>query len=217
MMRQCGLCVSILRGKFTGGGSHDQTVRLWDVQTHQCLRVLRGHKDAVRAIAFDADDQRLASGNCDQTIRLWEVQIGEGLRVLPGHTGGIFTLNHAASYRFDRTNPVLRSRSNGVAALRRGGRAQRHERHAAQLAGEPLSAGGSGSLRSGKRGNLRLRRIPSLSRPVLASGAERREHRRSDRIYGVPQSVLGPDRLGVGFHDQDPDVCSFMRSRLYGH
>jgi WD40 repeat protein len=92
MMRQCGLCVSILRDKFTRGGSHDQTVRLWDVQTHQCLRVLRGHKDAVRAIAFDADDQRLASGNCDRTTRLWDVQIGEGLRVLPAHTGGIFTL-----------------------------------------------------------------------------------------------------------------------------
>jgi len=92
MMRHCGLCVSILRGNFTGGGSHDQTVRLWNVQTHQCLRVLRGHKDAVRAIAFDADYQRLASGNCDQTIRLWDVQIGEGLRVLRGHTGGIFTL-----------------------------------------------------------------------------------------------------------------------------
>jgi|GEM_PF-3980764 len=51
-----------------------------------------GHKDAVRAIAFDADDQRLASGNCHQTIRLWDVQIGEGLRVLRGHTGGFFTL-----------------------------------------------------------------------------------------------------------------------------
>jgi subfamily B ATP-binding cassette protein MsbA len=82
---------------------------------------------------------------------------------------------------------------------------------------KPLSARGSGSLRLGKRGNLRLRRVPGLSRPVLASGAERTDPRRSDRIPGVPQSVLGPDRLGVGVHDQDPDVRSFMRSRLYGH
>jgi ABC-type multidrug transport system fused ATPase/permease subunit len=80
------------------------------------------------------------------------------------------------------------------------GRIRRHCLDAAPLARQPLSASGSGSLRSGKRGNLRLRRIPSLSRPVLASGAERRDHRRSDRIHGVPQSVLGPDRLGVGVH-----------------
>jgi subfamily B ATP-binding cassette protein MsbA len=58
---------------------------------------------------------------------------------------------------------------------------------------------------------------PGLSRPVLASGAERRDHRRSDRIPGIPQSVLGPDRLGVGVHYQDPDVRSLMRSRVYGH
>jgi subfamily B ATP-binding cassette protein MsbA len=40
----------------------------------------------------------------------------------------------------------------------RAGRSQRHCSHAAPLAGEPLSARGSGSLRPRKRGNLRLRR-----------------------------------------------------------
>ncbi|HEY9674797.1 MAG TPA: hypothetical protein V6D11_25380 [Waterburya sp.] len=85
------------------------------------------------------------------------------------------------------------------------------------MAREPLSARGSGNLRSGKRGNLRLRRVPGLSRPILASGAERRNYWRSDCIPGLPQSVLGPDRLGVGVHDQDPDVRSLMRSRLYSH
>lgn len=81
-------------------GSHDQTVRLWDVQTHQCLRVLQGHQDGVRAIAFDAGGQRLASGSSDQTIRLWDLQTGEGLRVLRGHTGGVFTLTFAPNGQY---------------------------------------------------------------------------------------------------------------------
>jgi WD40 repeat protein len=62
------------------------------VRAHQCLRVLRGHQDSIRAIAFDASAQYLASGSSDQTISLWDVQTGECLRVLQGHASGVFTL-----------------------------------------------------------------------------------------------------------------------------
>jgi WD40 repeat protein/transcriptional regulator with XRE-family HTH domain len=84
-------------GKILASGSHDQTVRLWNVDTHQCLRVLRGHQDGVRAITFNTDGQHLASGSSDQTIRLWDVQTGGCLQVLSGHTGGVFTLAFATN------------------------------------------------------------------------------------------------------------------------
>lgn len=96
-------------GTILASGSHDQTVRLWDVQTHQCLQVLRGHQDGVRAIAFDDNAQYLASGSSDQTIRLWDLQTGACLQVLQGHTGGVFTLVFACgdqqliSGSFDQT------------------------------------------------------------------------------------------------------------------
>lgn len=96
-------------GEILASGSHDQTVRLWDIQTQRCLQVLEGHKDGVRALAFDPDAQRLASGGSDQTIRLWDVQTGICLNVLQGHTGGVFTLAFTAddqqliSGSFDQT------------------------------------------------------------------------------------------------------------------
>jgi WD40 repeat protein/transcriptional regulator with XRE-family HTH domain len=80
-------------GQILASVSCDRTVRLWDVQTHQCLRVLHGHKDGARALAFDsASGQYLASGSFDDTIRLWDVPTGKCLRVLQGHTSGVFTL-----------------------------------------------------------------------------------------------------------------------------
>lgn len=48
-------------------------------------RHLRGHHDDVAALAFSADDQRLATGSVDGTIRLWETSSGQLLSELPGH------------------------------------------------------------------------------------------------------------------------------------
>lgn len=77
-------------GRWVGGA--DLTIRLWDVQTHQCLQVLRGHKSGIRAIAFDRDGQRLASGSFDRTVRLWNLQTGQCLQTLHEHTNWVTSL-----------------------------------------------------------------------------------------------------------------------------
>ena len=43
-------------------GSADKTVRLWDVETGRCLRVLEGHTDGVLSVAWSADQRRALSG-----------------------------------------------------------------------------------------------------------------------------------------------------------
>src|SRR5262249_4021405 len=54
-------------------GSHDQTVKLWDVQAGKERATLRGHSEGVRMLAFSADGKTLASGRADGTIKLWDV------------------------------------------------------------------------------------------------------------------------------------------------
>ncbi|MBE9566062.1 MAG: hypothetical protein IMF16_04870, partial [Proteobacteria bacterium] len=49
-------------------------------------RVLRGHTDWVRSVAFSPDGRLLASGSDDETVRIWEVSSGRCLRTLRGHT-----------------------------------------------------------------------------------------------------------------------------------
>ncbi|MEO8890659.1 MAG: WD40 repeat domain-containing protein, partial [Coleofasciculaceae cyanobacterium] len=82
-------------GQTLASSSGDQTIRLWDVNTGHCLRVLAGHQNEVRCVAFSpnsaavatlgASGQTLASGSGDQTIRLWDVNTGHCLNVLQGH------------------------------------------------------------------------------------------------------------------------------------
>ena len=70
-------------------GSEDQTIRLWEIQTGECLRVLEGHDRFVLSVAYSPVDHRIASGSNDQTIRLWDATTGNCLKVLEGHNGWI--------------------------------------------------------------------------------------------------------------------------------
>ncbi|MGA2178936.1 MAG: TIR domain-containing protein [Verrucomicrobiota bacterium] len=73
-------------GKRALTGADDNTMRLWDVETGRCLRVLRGHSGDVNGVAWSADQRRALSGANDKTVRLWDVGTGHCLRVLKGHT-----------------------------------------------------------------------------------------------------------------------------------
>jgi WD40 repeat protein/serine/threonine protein kinase len=52
---------------------------------HRDLLTLRGHGNVVRAVAWDRDGTRLASGSYDGTVKLWEAATGKEIRTLRGH------------------------------------------------------------------------------------------------------------------------------------
>jgi WD40 repeat protein len=55
---------------------------IWDAQSGQLERTLRGHESEVYCLAYCPNGRFLASGSNDGTVRLWNVETGEGL-VLP--------------------------------------------------------------------------------------------------------------------------------------
>ena len=60
-------------GGTLASGSDDQTVKLWDVASGECLRTLEGHSNYVYSVAFDVSGGTLASGSDDRTVKLWDV------------------------------------------------------------------------------------------------------------------------------------------------
>jgi hypothetical protein len=64
------------------GRNHE--VRLFDVATGQCRRVLKGHRATVRSIVFSADSSLLGSGSLDEMIKIWDAATGQCLRTFKG-------------------------------------------------------------------------------------------------------------------------------------
>ena len=60
-------------GKRVVSGSEDQTVRVWDVETGECLKVMEGHTKMVSSVAVSRDGKRV-SGSWDKTVRVWDVE-----------------------------------------------------------------------------------------------------------------------------------------------
>jgi WD40 repeat protein len=81
-------------GKLLLSGSHDNTVRVWDVASRKPLKILRGHAGRVSACAFGPDHSWVLSGSHDHLAKLWsiagyeEVRVFQG-RVLEGHSDAV--------------------------------------------------------------------------------------------------------------------------------
>ena len=86
-------------------GSYDSTIKIWNIETGECIRTLRGHTSGIRALQFD--DTKLISGSLDKTLRVWNWRTGECVANYGGHTEGIIALhfegNLVVSGSIDRT------------------------------------------------------------------------------------------------------------------
>ena len=51
-------------------GSDDETIRVWNVDTGECILTLKGHTGNVYSVGFNHDGTKIVSGSFDQTIRV---------------------------------------------------------------------------------------------------------------------------------------------------
>ena len=71
-------------------GSRDATLRVWDIETGQCLHVLMGHVAAVRCVQYDG--RRVVSGAYDFMVKVWDPETETCLHTLQGHTNRVYSL-----------------------------------------------------------------------------------------------------------------------------
>ncbi|CAH0022513.1 unnamed protein product [Clonostachys rhizophaga] len=73
-----------LDGKRLASGSHDCTVRLWDMEMNEpiCLAIYHGHFSKIQSISFSPDNRHLVSAGL-KDIRIWEMKDWKALGCPP--------------------------------------------------------------------------------------------------------------------------------------
>ena len=75
-------------GKYALSGSHDYTLKLWDLSTGQCLRTFEGYRESVDSVSWSTDGRYVISAvGC--MLELWEVATGQCLRTFDGLNGWV--------------------------------------------------------------------------------------------------------------------------------
>lgn len=88
-------------------GSSDGTVRVWDLESRCCLRVLEGHAHFVTSLAIDPAGRRVVSGSSDHTVKLWDLETGSCLHTLANRW-----MNRVHAVAWDATGTLVASGSD---------------------------------------------------------------------------------------------------------
>ncbi|KAL7748930.1 E3 ubiquitin-protein ligase traf7 [Sorochytrium milnesiophthora] len=94
------LCIS---GDRMYSGSSDRTIKVWDVQSLECVATWQGHQEGVNAIVV-LEDGRVVSASNDKTVRIWDATTGTCLQ---STTLSSEVLDVACSTSIFHTSPLL--------------------------------------------------------------------------------------------------------------
>ncbi len=98
-----------LDGKYIASASADNTMKLWDVSSGQCVRTFSEHSYSVFSVAFSPNGKYIASASNDKTIKLWNVSSGTCVGTFSGHSDGVNSVafspdgKYIASGSYDKT------------------------------------------------------------------------------------------------------------------
>lgn len=88
-------------------GSRDRHLRVWDIESRECVMCLSGHTGSVLCLQFDGKTDTVVTGSSDTTIMTWDLLRGERTHVYEGHQAPVlnvrFDENYVVSCSKDKT------------------------------------------------------------------------------------------------------------------
>jgi len=93
------ICLTKCSDKLILSGSTDASIKLWNLNTDECLKTFEGHTDQINSIEILSDD-RIASGSYDKTIKIWNLVEGTCLKTFSDHTDAVMCLKYMPVDKF---------------------------------------------------------------------------------------------------------------------
>lgn len=79
-------------------GSHDKTIKLWDVTKTKSIATLQGHREGVWCVNYNPAGNQLVSASPEGVSKLWDIKAGKSTADLKIHTKRVshnLTLTHS--------------------------------------------------------------------------------------------------------------------------
>ncbi len=76
-------------GRRVLSASWDETLKIWDAASGDCLLTLSGHSSDVSGCAWSPDGRRVLSASGDRTLKIWDAASGDCLLTLSGHSSDV--------------------------------------------------------------------------------------------------------------------------------
>ncbi|ETO32946.1 WD-40 repeat protein, partial [Reticulomyxa filosa] len=74
-------------------GSHDKTIRIWDIETAKELILFNEHENVVRSVKYSPyETNTICSGSNDYSVRLWDIRSKKAIHVFKGHTNTVWAI-----------------------------------------------------------------------------------------------------------------------------
>lgn len=98
----------IVLGNLFYSASDDKSIRIWDLNTIACKKVLQEHEDCVVALAVSTDKRYLFSGSYHQ-VRVWDLKNEHKcVKIFTGHNHWVRALHVAESYLFSGCHNMIK-------------------------------------------------------------------------------------------------------------
>ena len=68
--------------KYIITGHLDNLIKIWDIQTCRCIRILEGHLNSIYTLSVSSDKKYIASSSSDNTIKIWNFQTGKCIKTI---------------------------------------------------------------------------------------------------------------------------------------
>lgn len=81
-------------------GNSNGTISVWNLPGGGLKTTLKGHAEAVNAVAMSPDSKILASGSDDTTIKIWNLETGAVVKTLSGHSGAVSSVAFSPDGQF---------------------------------------------------------------------------------------------------------------------
>ncbi|MGB3493050.1 MAG: NB-ARC domain-containing protein [Elainellaceae cyanobacterium] len=144
-------------------GSHDRTVKVWDMTSKAALLTPEGHSSTVCSVSISADGSRAISGSNDSTIKVWDVTSGAVLRTLESHRDAVVSVSISA----DGSRAISGSNDSTIKVwdVTSGAVLRTLESHRDAVASVSISADGSRAISGSNDDTIKVWNVTSRATP----------------------------------------------------